>query len=267
MLDAWNVSIPFIAEAVVQMGSLFETACCAVLDYFVLVWTSPSSVHFRENSISLVQTGIETVISCASQKPLLTTQAILSAVWIALFVSYRRQLLENLFGIISCCKSRLKLSYKKITQAMRRTMSFILQPFRKIALFLLSVRRRAGEFIFFALRTTHHPAPSAEHIDRSISSRVSSERSRSQGKSLSGNPRMDKGYEDMQNYVRDLRSQLEDERLLKLCVICHSNERVYMCAPCNHVCLCSECVALLPSEVKTCPICRTECRSTVKVYL
>ncbi|GAU96517.1 hypothetical protein RvY_07948 [Ramazzottius varieornatus] len=262
LLDAWGFLTPLMTEAAVQLGSFMEVALCAALDYTVMVWTSPSSVHFRENSISLIQDGIETAINIALKKPLFSVQVVLSVVWIVLFVNYRKLLVDYLCDITRLLLNRMKMGFMKVIRHLWEIGLFLLYPFRRVV----------DAFVFFQqswgnLRRSEpvvsRQERATDHIDDRITpdlDRRSTSRFRDQRKSKS----VDKDYAAL---VRDLRSQLEEERLLKLCVICHSNERVFMCEPCHHVCLCSECVVLLPSAVKTCPICRAECRSTVKVFL
>lgn len=47
------------------------------------------------------------------------------------------------------------------------------------------------------------------------------------------------------------------------CVICMNEYKSYMVTPCNHICLCKKC----STDVKKCPICRSDIVSIVKVFI
>eukprot|EP00483_Globobulimina_turgida_P009036 UN09054 len=40
------------------------------------------------------------------------------------------------------------------------------------------------------------------------------------------------------------------------CIVCMDNERLYVCIPCGHLCLCAKCKQLIN---KKCPICQADC--------
>lgn len=47
------------------------------------------------------------------------------------------------------------------------------------------------------------------------------------------------------------------------CVICIDDYRSYMVTPCNHLCLCKKC----STDIKTCPICRYNVISIIRVFI
>ena len=49
----------------------------------------------------------------------------------------------------------------------------------------------------------------------------------------------------------------------KLCVVCVEREKELALVPCGHVCLCSVCFR----SVTSCPMCRAEFTSSVRIYL
>lgn len=47
------------------------------------------------------------------------------------------------------------------------------------------------------------------------------------------------------------------------CIICLDNKKSHLLVPCNHLCLCDNCSSI---NMKSCPICRSDITSVVKVY-
>jgi hypothetical protein len=57
---------------------------------------------------------------------------------------------------------------------------------------------------------------------------------------------------------------LDDDLQQKInCVICFSNERSHLIAPCNHLCCCSTCANQIKNE---CPICRRPISSIQRIF-
>ncbi|XP_072394962.1 uncharacterized protein [Diabrotica undecimpunctata] len=55
-----------------------------------------------------------------------------------------------------------------------------------------------------------------------------------------------------------------DERY---CVICQERNKCILVLPCKHVCMCMECNAQLQLYNTTCPICRNDIESTMKIFV
>ena len=60
--------------------------------------------------------------------------------------------------------------------------------------------------------------------------------------------------------VQRLQQELDQRRL---CIVCQDNEREMMLKPCNHFCVCGECVRLLRG---TCPVCRVHIQCQERVF-
>ncbi|XP_060561633.1 mitochondrial ubiquitin ligase activator of nfkb 1-like [Ruditapes philippinarum] len=77
--------------------------------------------------------------------------------------------------------------------------------------------------------------------------------------------------EDFINSVRELRRQTEDQReesdndISSSCVVCLSNPREIVLLDCGHICLCAECVTILPEPLK-CPVCRQDVDRYLTTY-
>ena len=63
--------------------------------------------------------------------------------------------------------------------------------------------------------------------------------------------------------VSQLTADLEREREKKLCVVCLDNKRELLLRPCNHFCLCSNCLRLIDNK---CPVCRGNILYTERIY-
>lgn len=59
--------------------------------------------------------------------------------------------------------------------------------------------------------------------------------------------------------------QANGEETSSNCVVCLTNPREIVLLDCGHVCLCMECMELLPN--KACPICRENYRSFAPCYI
>ena len=60
------------------------------------------------------------------------------------------------------------------------------------------------------------------------------------------------------------RERYEEEML---CVVCQSEKKTILLQPCNHLCLCVNCVDPILADNKICPMCRKYVRQWIKVYL
>ena len=52
-----------------------------------------------------------------------------------------------------------------------------------------------------------------------------------------------------------------------ICIICMHEEKRYMAEPCNHVCVCEECVQPLKQQYASCPICGGSITRYARIYL
>ena len=52
-----------------------------------------------------------------------------------------------------------------------------------------------------------------------------------------------------------------------LCVVCLSEKKMILLQPCNHLCLCVNCVDPVLKQNRICPMCRKDVRQWIKVYL
>lgn len=50
------------------------------------------------------------------------------------------------------------------------------------------------------------------------------------------------------------------------CVICMSNQRTHILVPCGHLCLCATCVDMALDRLGSCPLCRGQIQSAMRVY-
>lgn len=68
-------------------------------------------------------------------------------------------------------------------------------------------------------------------------------------------------------YIRPIPRELETNTIIpnNLCCICLINERNIVFRPCNHLCVCNNCI--LNSNLQTCPLCRTEITETIVVFV
>lgn len=60
------------------------------------------------------------------------------------------------------------------------------------------------------------------------------------------------------------KEKLEEEML---CVVCQSEKKRILLQPCNHLCLCVNCVEPVLKQNRICPMCRKYVRQSIKVYL
>ena len=69
-------------------------------------------------------------------------------------------------------------------------------------------------------------------------------------------------------HVTDIRQQVKTlaQKTTKWCVVCFENENEYCFEPCNHKCVCKQCVKDVYKQYKHCPICRTRITGAHKVY-
>ena len=61
--------------------------------------------------------------------------------------------------------------------------------------------------------------------------------------------------------IEDIKDTKDSNRLL--CVICLDKIKAYMVSPCNHICLCDDCIV----GTKSCPMCRGNIGLIVKVFI
>ena len=58
-----------------------------------------------------------------------------------------------------------------------------------------------------------------------------------------------------------------EEETAALCVVCDERAREFALVPCGHLCLCASCRPLvLGASAPTCPLCRADCESALRVY-
>lgn len=63
----------------------------------------------------------------------------------------------------------------------------------------------------------------------------------------------------------DLKLKVEQEKDEKLCIICVDNYRNILLQPCNHFCLCKDCMQY--KKWAKCPLCRQHIQSTIDIYV
>lgn len=68
---------------------------------------------------------------------------------------------------------------------------------------------------------------------------------------------------ELQQRLRELELRLDREKEQQMCVVCLDSERLWMLKPCNHYCVCEQCVHHLNNK---CPICRKVIRDKEKVF-
>lgn len=62
----------------------------------------------------------------------------------------------------------------------------------------------------------------------------------------------------------------ENDNNQSVCVICHENECSMAVIPCGHVCLCNQCSDLCTNSEngqQSCPLCRGNMQSVLRIYL
>ena len=69
---------------------------------------------------------------------------------------------------------------------------------------------------------------------------------------------------DSADGLRRRKEKFEDEML---CVVCQLEKKTILLQPCNHLCLCPECVEPVLNNNKICPMCRKHVIKWTKVYL
>ena len=115
-----------------------------------------------------------------------------------------------------------------------------------------SLQRRAA--------TVSQPPPDAlannEINRRKNSGSISSRRSSRGSESTDVN-------DELQQRLRELELRLDHEKEQQMCVVCLDSERMWMLKPCNHYCVCEQCVHHLNNK---CPICRKVIRAKEKVF-
>lgn len=52
-----------------------------------------------------------------------------------------------------------------------------------------------------------------------------------------------------------------------LCIICQDRDKCVLLFPCKHLCLCSECAAIIDAYENKCPICRVSIYQKIKVFV
>lgn len=62
----------------------------------------------------------------------------------------------------------------------------------------------------------------------------------------------------------DVKNEMADERF---CIICQERIKCILVLPCRHVCMCTECHSRLQLYNNTCPICRNDIESTMKIFV
>jgi hypothetical protein len=65
--------------------------------------------------------------------------------------------------------------------------------------------------------------------------------------------------------VEKLKQEIEKEKDGKLCAICQDRPKTIVLLPCNHMCLCRQC--LDRKKWKECPICRKRVESNMEIYV
>ena len=66
----------------------------------------------------------------------------------------------------------------------------------------------------------------------------------------------------LRQQLSKLNSELSQEKDKNLCVVCLDNRRELLLKPCNHYCLCTDCMPTL----RKCPVCTQAIRSTEKIF-
>ena len=50
------------------------------------------------------------------------------------------------------------------------------------------------------------------------------------------------------------------------CFLClEKTDRVYMCVPCGHACLCEKCVTIMQNGILSCPFCKKKCQKYILI--
>ncbi|XP_059481696.1 E3 ubiquitin-protein ligase RNF26-like [Neocloeon triangulifer] len=65
----------------------------------------------------------------------------------------------------------------------------------------------------------------------------------------------------------NLKRQLLMEQEEKLCVVCLEKNKCVILMPCRHLCMCSDCSAVISNTTSACPICRTNFDRAVVVFM
>ncbi|GBL89456.1 hypothetical protein AVEN_87805-1 [Araneus ventricosus] len=63
-----------------------------------------------------------------------------------------------------------------------------------------------------------------------------------------------------------LQRELSEEKMRRVCIICHDRERNVLLYPCRHMIMCEECTIALQENYRDCPLCRHEILNTLVVY-
>jgi hypothetical protein len=50
------------------------------------------------------------------------------------------------------------------------------------------------------------------------------------------------------------------------CVVCMAEKKTHLFLPCAHHCVCADCASIVCNGSKECPICRTPCEKSIRVY-
>jgi hypothetical protein len=68
-------------------------------------------------------------------------------------------------------------------------------------------------------------------------------------------------------YIRPIPRELETNAIIpnNLCSVCFTNERNIVFQPCRHLCVCDSCSSNL--IMQTCPLCRSEIRDRILVFV
>ena len=65
--------------------------------------------------------------------------------------------------------------------------------------------------------------------------------------------------------LKEINSNYKKEKDQRLCPVCQDQERTILLLPCQHMCLCKQC--LKKKKWKQCPICRQVIQSTKEIYI
>ena len=138
-------------------------------------------------------------------------------------------------------------------------------------------RRNQTELMHRRRNITTERRPSfqghAAHVPPTVSASPTSNqtminRRKSSGSKSPGQP-AGRGSEDtgvsnlLELRLRELELKLDREKEQQMCVVCLDHKRVWMLKPCNHYCVCDQCVHHLSNK---CPICRKVIRNTERVF-
>ncbi len=65
------------------------------------------------------------------------------------------------------------------------------------------------------------------------------------------------------NQKRRIKELQEEKENSIMCVACKENKKNMLYTPCKHICCCEEC----DKSITRCPMCRTQIKERIKIYL